>query len=580
MAVNYVKFKRGSFADFQKITKDQDTLYFITTESDDVELYLGEALISGSAKDDVGAKKLSDLSDVDLANLVDGNILVYDATASKWVVKAIADIIPETDLSAYSTTEEMNAAIAKAIEDIDFPETDLSAYSTTEQMNSAIADAIAKIVIPEIPEIVATGDDVVEVSAAGHTINVAHAKMGPEDITTVGAEADVEVNAFGTSAEIKVPSFTVDEYGHVNAAGEKTFKVSIPEAPVFTDTDTQYTLVYTDKKVTEGENEVTKKVIRLVDDKDAVISEIDASEFIKDGMLDDVAYDPDTNTLTFVWNTDGGIKTDTVTLTDLLDPYTAGAKIKIEGTEISHVEIAAPVEATAEAGTRKYITEVETDGYGHITGYKTATETVVDTNTTYTISAVDNKVTLTPSEGEAKTVTLDVYTKGQTDQAIADKINEVNGGESAGEVLASLNAYKKNIDTELWGAEKVTEWTSTDEEGKTVYNPDYTVTSRIDDLTTKLNALAIDDVAGLENALNGKIGKTDVNETQFEWINDKLNIKAVDSSAITGLEELLANKATVSAVSDLEAALNNYKETTDDRLDALEEAMTWGGLTD
>lgn len=543
MAVNYVKFKRGSFADFQKVTKDQDTLYFITTASGDVELYMGEDLISGSNS----SNSLSGLSDVDITGLVDGNILVYDATNSKWVVKAITDIIPEIDLSNYSTTEEMNAAIAKAIEEIEFSETDLSDYSTTEQMNTAIAEAISKIVIPEIPEIIATSDDVVEVSATGHTINVAHAKMGPEDITTVGATADVEVNAFGSSAEIKVPSFIVDEYGHVNAAGEKTFKVSIPNAPVFTDTNTQYTLTYTDKKVIEGNKEVIKKVIRLVDDKNAVVSEIDASEFIKDGMLDDVAYDPNTNSLTFVWNTDSGIKTDTVTLTDLLDPYTAGEKIKIEGTVISHVEIAAPAEKSDETGTNKYITGIEADGYGHIVGFKTAI--------------------------------LDVYTKGQTDQAIADKINEVNGGESAGEVLASLNAYKKNIDTEIWGAAKVTEWTSTNEEGKTIYKPVYTDTSRIDDLLTKLNSLTIDDVANLEAALSGKIGKTDVNLTQFEWVNDKLNIKAIDSSAITGLETLLAGKASTSAMSELEEALNNYKTTTDERLEALEEAMTWGGLT-
>ena len=68
-------------------------------------------------------------------------------------------------------------------------------------------------------------------------------------------------------------------------------------------------------------------------------SKISAAAFIKDGMLEDVAYDAETNTITFTWNTDAGSKTDTITLTDLLDPYTAKdtdtIDLTVEGTEIS-----------------------------------------------------------------------------------------------------------------------------------------------------------------------------------------------------------------------------------------------------
>jgi uncharacterized protein YlzI (FlbEa/FlbD family) len=59
---------------------------------------------------------------------------------------------------------------------------------------------------------------------------------------------------------------------------------------------------------------------------------------------------------------------------------------------ISHKESA---ELTVEEGTgRTYVTEVVTDDYGHITGVKTATETVVDTNTAHThIDGAGIKVT-------------------------------------------------------------------------------------------------------------------------------------------------------------------------------------------
>jgi hypothetical protein len=70
----------------------------------------------------------------------------------------------------------------------------------------------------------------------------------------------------------------------------------------------------------------------------------------------------------------------------------------------------------------------------------------------------------------------EVYTKGEADQAIADKISEVNGGESAGEVLGQLNAYKKIVNMEVWGDEN---GTGTGENGD----------SRIDVLAAKVQAL-------------------------------------------------------------------------------------------
>lgn len=131
------------------------------------------------------------------------------------------------------------------------------------------------------------------------------------------------------------------------------------------------------------EKDDKKKYLQLIDatTKD-IIAEFDTTEFIKDGMLDDVEYNASTNTLTFTWNTDAGSKTDTVVLSDILDPYVfeAGAKldVAIDGTKVtySHEAIAAPTK-TAGSG-RTYITDVTTDGYGHITGYKTATESDQD----------------------------------------------------------------------------------------------------------------------------------------------------------------------------------------------------------
>lgn len=72
--------------------------------------------------------------------------------------------------------------------------------------------------------------------------------------------------------------------------------------------------------------------------------------------------------------------------------------------------------------TRTYITEVMTDGHGHITGYKTATENVEDTNTEYTFEGQSDEATsvyfqVTSNEegASAEVIYLDAYSKNEAD---------------------------------------------------------------------------------------------------------------------------------------------------------------------
>ena len=160
-----------------------------------------------------------------------------------------------------------------------------------------------------------------------------------------------------------------------------------------------------------------------------------------------------------------------------------------------HSEIAAPTdETTAEdEKTRTYITQLITDNHGHIVGFKTATEDVVDTNTTYTFEGQSDEATsvyfqVTSSEenANAEVIYLDAYNKNEiaaiigtagtpeekdtegnvTKQAvpgtgifediyskdeIAALIQTVTGGQSAGEVQQELNEYKANNDAIVKG---------------------------------------------------------------------------------------------------------------------------------
>lgn len=78
------------------------------------------------------------------------------------------------------------------------------------------------------------------------------------------------------------------------------------------------------------------KKIQLTGIEGTVVSEFDASDFVKDGMINSVSYDPATQDLTIKWNTDGGKTQDTVIdMSGLVDTYTAGSGLKVENNEFA-----------------------------------------------------------------------------------------------------------------------------------------------------------------------------------------------------------------------------------------------------
>lgn len=250
--------------------------------------------------------------------------------------------------------------------------------------------------------------------------------------------------------------------------------------------------------------------IQLLGIDNAVVSEIDATPFIRDGMLNDVEYDAETNTLTFTWNTEAGEKSDTVVLSDIIEPYTAG-----NGLDLSGNEFAVKVDTESET----FLTVGE-NGV-KLAGVQSAINTAADgakssaltevANNYYNKTEVYNKEEVyNKNEVYAKS---EVYTKGEADQAIADKISEVNGGESAGEVLGQLNAYKKTVNMEVWGDENGTG----DENGN----------SRIDNLAAQV--LALENVGAQANVIES----VKVNGTALT-ITDK----AVDITVPTVLSQL------------------------------------------
>ena len=149
--------------------------------------------------------------------------------------------------------------------------------------------------------------------------------------------------------------------------------------------------------------------------------------------------------------------------------FAAGNKLDVEvatnGTvTYSHEAIDAPELLAENEQTRTYITEVETDGFGHITGYKTATENVVDTNTTYEFegipmaedengnetapSSVYFQVTSSEEGAAAEVVYVDAYTRNEADAELAKKVDKVEGYSLVSDTEIARLADVDNYDDE------------------------------------------------------------------------------------------------------------------------------------
>lgn len=97
MAINYVRFQRGTLAAYQALLEkgsiDSNTLYFIYSddESSAGSLYMGEKIISGGETNYVFST-LDELSDVNVTNAESDSFLVKDSATNNWVAKTPAQV--------------------------------------------------------------------------------------------------------------------------------------------------------------------------------------------------------------------------------------------------------------------------------------------------------------------------------------------------------------------------------------------------------------------------------------------------------------------------------------------------------
>ena len=159
-------------------------------------------------------------------------------------------------------------------------------------------------------------------------------------VASVTATAGSAIEVTGTAKDPTV-GLKLDISGNVEltqSANGLKGSVAIPAATVVGVAEGDKVLGLSEKKLSSTLNlkyDSTAKKIQLLGINNAVIAEIDATDFIKDGMVDNVQFDPTSKVLTITFNTISGKEAIPVNLSSLVDTYTAGNGIAITKNVVS-----------------------------------------------------------------------------------------------------------------------------------------------------------------------------------------------------------------------------------------------------
>lgn len=534
MSVNYVRFQRGSLAAYQALTNpDKDTLYFIyDKEGSSVgSLYMGDKLISGGDTNFTSAS-LDELADVIVAGAETHSFLIKDG--DNWVAKTpneVALLIQEyIDLPSNLIGDNLSVEINEDV--IQLKNFGKGYYKYIPAVKDEVTGEITADASYEYIE-----DDFVEGLEPRVTLNdkgileLAWYEPSKEDIDNINTEIESIVdNLESVSNDLKEVSDNIESVA--NDLKEVSDDVSLLDESVNGENGLK-------SQIEELTNEIGAPADDAGNEATGLYAEIERidEELVTKADADAVYTKEETNTA--IETAIGAAIADA----DHLKREIVDALPDVEKADANTIYM---VPSGLLEDDNKYYEwilinnvfeqvgswEVDLKDYAKAADLEDLAEVVKE--------KADKGTTLADYGITDAYTKAEVYTKGEADQAIADKISEVNGGESAGEVLAQLNAYKKTLNIEVWG------------------NENASGDSRIDLLENKVNEL--------EGAEPNFISSVD--QANFIVIDGQLQLNATNGRLITNDEISTLQKVTNG---DFNNFINSVDETvftvTDGRLE-------------
>lgn len=378
------------------------------------------------------ASKLLKVKNATDWEVYDGGRNVIDATFTNGlltITKASGENVTLDFKDVASASQTM-----KAFKELDTAVKNAQSKADTGVANAATAQSAAEAAQTTADSKIAsvTGDTTVKAETVDHAVTLS---LATSDKGNVKFTKDAD----GLSANVTIPAATVTGV----AANDKVLSLTnkLISATIGLD--------YGDA-TTEALN--GKKAIKLLGKEGVVISEIDASAFIKDGMIQSVEFDTQTKHVTITFNTAAGRDAIDVDLSTLVDTYKAGTGLSLakDGTfSVNTTTIATVEKATTLANAAEQAAKTHANGLKEtidaytVNGKKLSESPIV----------LDGSMIAVGGTGAHKTANLDTTVEdiyGKISDAAASGVLSF-GGQSGDITLATASTKNGDVNLKMTG---------------------------------------------------------------------------------------------------------------------------------